>query len=340
VNVSRKLERQAQATVVEFQRSAIRSSDFVSTAASPGFSYTYDPEAGVPVRSEFAHGPIYVEPASTVGKGLFDVTVGYLHSDFSELNGESLDSVLDYEEEDRQRGNILKLNIRDLSLTSDTISLSTTYGVLDRLDVNLLVPVQFTQLRLDGRKSYAVAGGEEFRPPVSVEESRLGIGDILLRTKYRFEPRFGLDLASTFTLRVPSGDADDFQGLGQLTLTPLLVLQKAFGPSLVHLNVGVEINADDVSQTRLRYALGSTIKLIGPLSGIVHVIGSSGLEDERFSQNGTNGVVSRTDIVDSVFGFEVALGTRWLAHVAAILPVTDDGLRADVIPACGIGARF
>ena len=48
------------------------------------------------------------------------------------------------------------------------------------------------------------------------------------------------------------------------------------------------------------------------------------------------GVLERTDIVDLSVGLKVNPFGNFVAFASAIIPVTSDGVRADVIPAIGI----
>ncbi|HEV7735456.1 MAG TPA: hypothetical protein VGR62_25000 [Candidatus Binatia bacterium] len=328
---------QLERLIFNLERNAVRTADFVATAASPGFAYEYDLESGVFRRTDAARGPVYVEPVNTVGEGKIDVRFAYLYSDFSELDGESLDDALDF----RARRGADILDVRSsLGLRTQVFSMSGTYGITSRWDVNLLVPVLLTALHLNGAGTLKISGADDVPNAFFADASRLGVGDILVRTKYRLPSRWGFDFASALTLRVPSGNPDNFQGLGAVTLTPLFVVQRAIGPHSVEANLGVEADATNVGQSRARYAIGACIRLYGPVTLLAHVIGNSGFEDDHFSEDGVSGVVGRTDIVDAVTGVEVAITDAVVAHVGVIVPLTDDGLRADVVPAAGLGVRF
>jgi hypothetical protein len=329
---------QLEQVIVEFQRNAVRASDFVATASTPGFSFRYDPEAGAFERMQTALGPVYVEPATTVGRNHVDLSFAYLYLDYSDLDGKSLEDALSIQ---AARGtDFLRVRTQTVTFRSQVYSASATYGITDAWDVNILVPVFLTTLGLNGHGSLSIAAVDTFPNDFLERDTHLGIGDILLRTKYRLPSRSGFDLAAVFAVKVPSGNANDFQGQGDVTLTPTFVAQRAFGPHMIHANVGVEVNASDVALSRVRYALGATIQLFTPLTLLAHVIGSSGFSDEHFTEEDVDGVISRTDIVDAVVAFEVALSPNVVAHVGAIVPLTNDGLRADVVPAGGFGARF
>ena len=50
--------------------------------------------------------------------------------------------------------------------------------------------------------------------------------------------------------------------------------------------------------------------------------------------------VPRTDIVDVAVGFKLTLSARAAAFVSALLPVVNDALRAEVVPAGGLEYTF
>src|SRR5262249_56689003 len=85
-----------------------------------------------------------------------------------------------------------------------------TYGVTERWDVGLVVPGVATTLRVTGQSQVRV---EKETIPLNrfdIDDSKLGVGDIILRTKYVFEPGGGMTIAPTFALRMPSGNQDNF----------------------------------------------------------------------------------------------------------------------------------
>lgn len=337
---SPQFRRGLESVIVSFQLNAVRTADFVATATTPGFAYSYDPETGVFKRTETARGPVYVEPADTVGRGGFDVSFAYQYANFTELNGQSLEDAFDEQLQQVRGTDFLDVRTRKFDFYSQVFALSGTYGLTDRWDVNLLVPVFLTTLKLNGTSALLVPGADPFFNNFVENDTKLGVGDLLLRTKYRLDDRLGLRLATELTLRVPSGNTDNFQGLGDVTVTPLFIVQRAFGPHVAQVNLGVELNAGAVSQSRIRYAIGATFRVLSRLSFLAHIIGNSGFVNDHFNEGDVSGVVSRTDIVDASAGFEFSITQKIVAYVGALVPLTNDGLRAEAVPTGWIGARF
>jgi len=331
-----------ESVIVSFQRNAVRTADFVATSTTSGYAYTWDPETGSFKRTATSRGSVYVEPADTVGKGHAQVSFSYLYSNFTNLDGKSLEDTLDEGIRNVRGPNQSEVDVRTatFSFRSQVFSLSGTFGLTDRWDVNLLIPVFLTTLKLNGTSFLLIPGIDPIPNNFVENESKLGVGDLLIRTKYRFEDEFGLQLASELILRAPSGNPDNFQGLGDVTLTPVFIVQRAFGPHLLRANLGVEVNAGEVSQSRARYAVSAAFQLLPPLGVSVDIVGSSGFAPDHFKQGDVSGVVDRTDIVDAIVGFQISITQQVVAQVGTIIPLTKDGLRADVVPAGWIGGRF
>jgi hypothetical protein len=337
---SPKFRRGLESVIISFQRAAVQTADFVATSTTPGYAYSWDPATSSFQRIETSRGSVYVEPADTVGRGGIELSVAYLYSNFTKLNGDSLSDSFDQQLQKVRGTDVLDIKTTNFEFRSQVLSFAATYGITDRWDVDLLLPVFLTTLQLDGTSVLLVPGAFPLRNSFDEDGTKLGIGDILLRTKYRLPDELGFQFAAAFTLRVPSGNPDNFQGLGDVTLTPLFVVQRAVGPHLFRANLGVDVNAGRVSQSRIRYAVGATFHLVRHLSFSVDVIGSSGLANDNFTEGDVSGVVPRTDIVDAVAGFEIAFPGNVVAQIGAIVPLNHDGLRADVVPAGWVGAKF
>src|SRR5262249_28042049 len=148
----------------------------------------------------------------------------------------------------------------------------------------------------------------------------------------------------------------------------LLIAAHTFGRHEVHANLGVEFNADDLERTRGRYALGATLQPHDRLAFLLDLLGSSSFVDDRFTipapagkvfHSGPNtqlfgndqlvqsigrtsvtAFVPRSDVLDVAVGLKVNVIRTVVAFASAIVPLTTDGLRAEVIPAAGVEATF
>lgn len=353
------------------KRASIRGVDFPVASTSPGFVYRYDPNLRMFERSQ-SLGPIFLERADTIGKGKLDLGFSYLYTDLTDFDGDNFG-------EDIEMGSQVPVSGgdaagvflgTDFSLQQHAFTFSGTYGLSDRWDVNLLVPLLYTILDLDGDAGAAIVatGGVGLgTAPVSFSDfvdsnDAFGVGDVQGRTKYHLMNGGLVDMAAIFAVRFPTGEEDNFQGLGDFTLTPSLVASKNFGPHNVHAQLGVEFNTDDMERTRGRYGIGAAIQIIKPIAFLAELIGSSSFTDDEFSIStsgkitpqllptkfvkrvtGTEIVafVPQSNIIDIATGFKFNIAGQVVGYLSAIIPITNDGLRtSSAVPTGGIQYSF
>jgi hypothetical protein len=99
------------------------------------------------------------------------------------------------------------------------------------------------------------------------------------------------------------------------------------------LDVGIDCNADDVSQSIVRWAVGGTAQVVERLAAALVFLGRHELarQGEKiatpfFFQ------LERNDQYDAAIGFRWGFAGTGFVAVNAIVPLNRDGLRADVIP--------
>ena len=349
--------------------------DFPAISTVPGFTYRYNPQIDEFERSSASLGPVFVERAHTLGQGKFDLGFSYLFVDFDELNGKSLNRLAfrglqhsdccgpqpspGFPAFEHDTAEVL---FERFTLKSHVVSFFATYGLTDRWDVNLLLPVVFTSLNLRVRAHLDNQSGIHFfdidsrrvDEVRSVNDDKTGVGDIQLRTKYHLLDAKGFNLASGLTLRVPTGAEEDFQGIGDITLTPFLALSQEYGRLDVHASTGIELNFDDSNRSRVRYAGGMTLQVVEQLALIVDVIGSANLTTDRIAVEVPQFVGAETtpssfsnvtktlstDVIDLAVGFKVNLYRSVVGFANVFVPLNDDGLRSKVIPAAGLEVSF
>jgi hypothetical protein len=344
-------------------RLAIRSADFPTTSTTPDFFYFFDFATGALVRNDRALGSEFLEEPDTVGRGTLELAASGFVSDAGRLNGDSLTG-------DVSRFSLvvpspvsgftrlpIVLRFREFNLRTSGVLFSSTYGVTDKWDINVLAPLLETSLNVEGSREATIAGQIFPIEEIAIKESRLGIGDVLLRTKYHLGTALSNDVAVGLTLRLPTGSKNDFQGLGDWIIVPFLAVGRNVGRHNLHFNLGVETNTDVLERTRVRYGLGASVYLAERVSALVDVFGGSGISAEDFSA-GTFAVTSvrrrmlvsreigfpatapRTDIVDGAVGVKVKIAGALTGFASVILPITSDGFRADVVPIGGLEATF
>ena len=282
----------------------------------------------------------------------------------------------------------------DLKIEAQVWDFSLTYGVLHDLDVNVELPVIRTYQRSsqtdttpDPRCVAADVGPcqdladayDDLLGPGALNDdgfletdigsrrgTKLGIGDLKLRGKYVFlkDPA---RLATIFTLALPTGDANDYQGTGDTRLQFDLVASGEVTRWLeLHGQAGVELNADDVDRSQARYAFGFTAQPFDLVAASVDFIGRSEfnaltsipgtgrlpkVQDGEYVEDPLSGAASysgrgvffdvgRNDILDLSFGVKIGVGTTSVLSLNMIVPLNDDGLRADFVPTIGFESLF
>lgn len=356
----------------ELQRTISRGTDFPATATTPGFTYKLNPELGVYERSSVSLGSAFLDRADTVGKGRFDLGISYLHADFTEKDGDSLDGFQDVVLYSRFGGtggflDAAQVDFLKFDLSTDALYFSSTYGILPNLDVNLLVPLFITSLDVRQRLTTKLTGSQ-----LTAERSddAVGPGDVQIRLKYLLGEWSNVKGALGLAFRAPTGSEEDFQGIGDPTVTPSFVMSGSLGRLDLHGNLGFEFNADDMERSRFAYGIGTSYGVFDRLTINVDVIGTSQVTDDEVSETvafpaaevreiNVNNIgrrfevtplgshssevsttLDRLDVVDIAVGLKFNLFGKVVAFASAIVPLTSDGVRADVIPAGGIEATF
>ena len=301
---------QGNLLVAELVRTAVLGADFPSTPTTPSVVFTYDVATGTFERSPSSLGPTFVERGETTGAHRFTFGLSYLYVDFDKLDGENLErnqsrDVLIGDEIIRD-----ELNLDSFTLSSHVFGFSGTYGVTDSFDVNVLVPLVYSGLDVRGTVTTGTTSGS-FEDLIDVGDSKVGVGDVLLRAKYRLTPTGSrLKVGTGLALRTPSGEAENFQGLGDWIITPFLAGSSTLGLFGVHGNLSIDANADDLERSRIRWGIGATAQLGGYMALLLEVFGNSAFVEDRFTEFNVSGRIQRSDNVFTASGMKLHLGDR------------------------------
>ena len=343
-------------------------------SASAGFTYRYNPELEVFERSAETLGPIFLERPETLGRGKFNVNVELPVRKFNSYDGTDLEDlegpgpvvlrIVD------AAGNLQGFEADDLEyrlkLRNHVAAFSFTYGVLDNLDVNVLLPAHPHGARLAGRPA---AGPDrrtrrhlraQHRPAItgSSDDSKTGVGDLLLRTKYQL-PRADW-LRSAFGPRVPLPHRRRGQLPGHRRLLGHAGLLR------LHLSVG---SGRALRERRRRLQHQRLAPDPGPLrrrrryrhrsrsASCFAFLGRSQISDPvepgetdflyllptgQTARRPLLGIdLGRKDFFDLSFGMRAVVWRSVMLFANAIYALNDDGLRDDnFIPTFGIEGTF
>jgi len=247
-------------------------------SSSAGFSF-YTDSTGRHAKSQ-SFGPTFADRPLTNGRGTasFHFSYQYYQSNFEAGLGTAdgrteglpiFDQIVTYKR-DPVTGQVLAnpqvqyITRRSyLEATSQTLNFELSYGLTDKFDVGVLVPVVW--LKLTGRSDEAWDIHYTFGTPVdpgnrpaqigtwechydstlcqvgfdsTQSQSKSGFGDITLRLKYALAGQTeGVAIAAD--VRTPTGDDEAFLGAGKAAVKiQLLVLKSKLGPASFHANTG------------------------------------------------------------------------------------------------------
>ena len=351
---------------------AARSLPVVS--ASAGFTYRYNKELDIFERTSDTLGPIFLERPDTLGKGKLNVNVSFQYVQFDEFDGQSLNRLRNTDpiviRVADVAGNTVGFTANQLryglKIQNYITAFSLTYGIFDDLDVNLLVPVIETNLDVGVRsKQVALAGPDAVFAPAPAPQATgfthgvaLGVGDILLRLKYRLAEWHDIRSAAGLQLRLPSGDENDFQGTGSFEASPFFYASTVYFSRLEpFVNAGVDLRADSVERSEARYGIGADydatrrVGLTLAFLGRSEFKGSASPSETNFLHLRPSGAVAeepllglsfgRKDFLDLSFGTRIVVWHDVMLFANGIYALNNDGLRNDtIIPTVGFEGTF
>ena len=261
-------------------------------SSSGGFTYTFDTSIGTFQRSADTFGPAFAERALTVGRGKFSFGMNYQHSKYSSLDGFDLEDgeIKIFLPHQRLANNFVDGDVVEaavkLKLSSDTTVFFANYGVTDRLDVGLALPLQRISMDLTYRATIRDFATGVTAPGTHVFEngakendfttsaSASGLGDMVLRAKFGLAARGANAFAVGVDLRLPTGDEDDMLGTGATQAQVFLIASSTRGALSPHVNIGfTAVGGNDNASPQfnyvggVEYAASPKVTLLGDLIG-------------------------------------------------------------------------
>ena len=243
---------------------ATQLSTFPLASSAGGFTYTYDPSLGTFTRATDSFGPIYAERVDTNGKGRFNFGLNFSHFTFDRIDDLNLrdgDVQIVFRHQDLPpagcclrpffEGDVITTRM-SLKIDSDITAFTLSYGVTDRLDIGAAIPVVRVQIRArtDATVDRLATGGNpntvgihkfvngEDTETFEQSGSASGVGDVVLRGKYRLTSSSRLGLAVAVEARLPTGEERDLLGTGTTQVKGFVVGSAHLGTFSPHVNAG------------------------------------------------------------------------------------------------------
>lgn len=261
-----------------------------------GFAFTFDAASGTFQRATNSFGPAFADRALTNGRKKLTFGANFQYSKYNSFEGQNLNSgdikfYLAHEDVPGDiffEGDLVEASLK-LKLTSATTTVFASYGVTDRFDLAVALPIvrvsmdasiDATVLRLAtgaGSAIHAFADGATSRTYADSGDAS-GIGDVLVRAKYRLATLPGGGLAAGVDVRLPSGDSDELLGTGAASATLVLIGSASRGRFGPHFNVGYAASdSSDVANlsNELNYKLGTEFAASPKLTLSADLIGRS-----------------------------------------------------------------
>ncbi|GEM_PF-4202110 len=326
-----------------------------------------------------SYGSIQTNKANVIGKGNLGFSISYQRSRFTRFNGQKIGDVAEFRQRQRteipvffdptlrpppdappgQQGRFIEgevvteteLTVSHVVFTADVITMALTYGLLDRLDVGVLVPYIFLtsegQAKLRVRTTSTAVDAVNGEVQEFVEQRRSfkgdwdedfeGFGDMVLFAKYQFLSQAGLfgggrrhplDLALQVELKLPTGDEDEFLGSGETDVAARLLAQRAIINGVLHVRGELGFNRSGLGNdfNTVEYKAAVEWAPIAALAMTAELIGT----DSRAFES----------IVDGLVGAKYNFPNGLVLFGGVRFPLNDNGLRFRYAPIVGLEYTF
>jgi hypothetical protein len=233
-------------------------------SSASGFTYTFDPAAGVYTRSSETFGPILGERAETIGRKKIFVAVSYQRYEFNTIDNldvRNFSTVLTQANPSLSFGpsNDVITTGTAVDLKINQTTLFATYGATNWLDVSVAIPFEDVSINATSNATIVRTSGAvtNFFDPANISSpvqqktfmnssSASGIGDVTLRAKGTVWKNDTVAVALAADLRLPTGDATNYLGSGAIGFKPFVIASLRKGRVSPHANIGYQKNGSSI----------------------------------------------------------------------------------------------
>ena len=313
-------------------------------STSGAFLYRLNPELGTVERVTQTFGPSFVERAQTIGRKQVSAGLAFQYLRFDMLDGKNLRDGTLVTTANKFADEAAPFDADRLTLNIDA-SVATVYatvGVLDHLDVSVLVPMVSLQVsgsRLDNYR------GQTFLQATASAHA-VGLADVIVRSKYSVYNSGSNSLAAAVDVRLPTGREVDLLGAGSTATRFSGIGSVESGRVSASANTGftigglaTEINYD----AAVAVAATPRVTLAGELLGR-WIDGPGGITEVTTAHPTLVGVqtirlssdASSMNLLTLVPGFKWNLSDTWVLAANVTIPLTTSGLTSRFTPFIGL----
>src|SRR5213083_724643 len=365
-------------TLISFMGTAISQNVSSLPVSATGGGATFRFEGGVPVPTSGSPGPIFAERAQTLGKGRIFIGANINHLHFETLRGVSLNGVQMVFTHQNVTGaecdsivgascapygvpthenDVIDLNLAlDIDMTVTSFFLS--FGLLDRVDIGVVLPIVSTSLRGTSDAQIIPFGGTTANPQLStsrfVDGSATGIGDIAARVKVNVTQSERTTFAILGDIRFPTGSEDDLLGSGHVAARGLGILSARFGAFSPHANLGYLYRSGSSQNNAVLATLGFDHLMAPWATMAVDLVSELQVGESKLRLPGhvtydlpfprtvepTNIPNERDDLINGSFGFKFTTRAGVTLVANTLWPLNRGGLRPNVLWTAGLEYNF
>ena len=301
----------------------------------------------------------FAERPYTNGRRRLNVSLAVQHVPFAAVVGEPLSDLHRVAVSRSVFGNDTFDLRAPMTLAIDRSIFSASYGLADRIDVSLIVPLVRSTVHGTGWLDRTFDRTITLIRRDNVASSASGVGDIVLRSKIGLLASHALALAAVVDLRVPTGDAARLLGTGRHATTVLIAAGSTWGRVAPHVNVGYTFagtGIDLITETprpinrsyafrpsdEEHYAVGADVAVSKRIAVAVDVIGRSlrGSAEYRASPSHFSIVRGSVNPRFGTVGAKVDMRGEWAITGTVLFPLNDAGVKPGLAPTIGLRRAF
>jgi hypothetical protein len=254
-----------------------------------------------------------------------------------------------------------------MDLSVNVTSLYVTYGVSDRFDFGLVVPVVQANfvgesdaqiMPFGGTSAAHYFAGTPTNPVLSAHRQSLGsaagLGDVALRLKLNMRDTPTASFAFLVDGRFPTGSQEDLLGSGKFAGRALVIINSKFGDFSPHLNAGYLHHGGEQQNDAVLGTVGFDQRLSDTFTLAADLVSELQVGDSKLplpglvtydapflrTVNPTNIPDIRDDLVNGSFGFKMTPAHNTTLVANALFPLNRGGLRPNLVYTAGIEYTF